>query len=86
MRLSAGSFPACFVVAEDWVPLSVSGSWDVSFTEGFGSKSFQRKGRNNIMQGAGEHRRLMHWEWGFGLPEYHLHCSREGASQALLLL
>lgn len=59
MRLSAGSFPACFVVAEDWVPLSIS--WDVSFTEGFGSKSFQRKGRNNIMKSAGEHRCLMHW-------------------------
>lgn len=88
MHLSAGSFPACFVVTEDCVPLSVSGSWDISFTEGFGNKSFQRKGRNTIMKAAptGEHRCLFQWKWGFGLHEYHLHCSRGRAAQTLLLL
>lgn len=34
---------------------------------------------------TGEHGCLTHWKWGFGLPEYHLHCSRGRASQTLLV-
>lgn len=88
MRLSAGSFPACVVVTEDRVPLSICGSWGISFTAVLQSKSFQRKGRKSAMKAAptGEHGCLTHWKWGFGLPEYHLHCSRGRASQTLLVV